>query len=99
MGTERRCMIPADHPALAGHFPGNPVVPGVVILDEVLQALIDWKPGERPAVMPTVKFLALLYPQQVFTIRSTEAGHGRIRFECRRDDDGQLLVQGQWATV
>jgi len=31
--------IPADHPSLPGHFPGNPVVPGVLVLDRVLDAV------------------------------------------------------------
>ena len=94
MPTETHCVIPADHPALAGHFPGHPVVPGVIILERVIQALMDWKPDERLTGMPTAKFLAPLYPQQAFAIRLIEAGPGRVRFECRRND-GQPLVQGQ----
>lgn len=32
-------LVPHDHPSLAGHFPGHPIVPGVVLLDEVLDAI------------------------------------------------------------
>lgn len=31
--------IHPEHPALPGHFPGHPIVPGAVLLDEVLHAL------------------------------------------------------------
>ena len=35
---ERLC-IDADHPSLPGHFPGRPLVPGVVVLEQVLRAV------------------------------------------------------------
>ena len=40
MTLEVRRVISADHPSLPGHFPGMALVPGVVILDEVLAALL-----------------------------------------------------------
>jgi 3-hydroxymyristoyl/3-hydroxydecanoyl-(acyl carrier protein) dehydratase len=29
----------ADHPAARGHFPGNPIVPGAVLLSEAVRAV------------------------------------------------------------
>ena len=31
--------VSADHPSLPGHFPGQPIVPGVVLLNLVLDAI------------------------------------------------------------
>ena len=43
MTFEVHRVIAKDHPALAGHFPGNPIVPGVLILDEVMRAAEQWR--------------------------------------------------------
>lgn len=93
MMFEKNVVIAADHPSLEGHFPGHPIVPGVVILDEVLQALADVRPSTRPVELPVVKFLAPLQPAQMFMIRLFASSGHRIRFECIRDD-GQPLAQG-----
>jgi 3-hydroxymyristoyl/3-hydroxydecanoyl-(acyl carrier protein) dehydratase len=55
--------IPADHPALAGHFLGEPIVPGVVLLDYVLRAA-----GKGKARFPSVKFHAPLRPGEEFEV-------------------------------
>jgi 3-hydroxymyristoyl/3-hydroxydecanoyl-(acyl carrier protein) dehydratase len=52
-----------DHPALAGHFPGNPIVPGVVILDEAIGAAERWLGGAlQVSGLPQAKFLSPLRP-------------------------------------
>lgn len=61
--------VPAQHPALAGHFPGNPVVPGVVILDAVISAAETWL-GEDHAIdrLSFAKFLAPMKPDETARI-------------------------------
>jgi 3-hydroxyacyl-[acyl-carrier-protein] dehydratase len=89
--------VPPDHPSLPGHFPGQPVVPGVLILDEVARrarALLG--AGAGPRRIPQVKFVAPLLPDQDAAIaldadRTTQ----RVRFRVTRD--GQLLAAGELA--
>ena len=40
MGAVTTVTIAAEHPALAGHFPGAPILPGVLLLDEMVRAEI-----------------------------------------------------------
>ena len=57
--------VPATHPALAGHFPGRPIVPGVVLLQCVLDEAERWV-GKALSVrtLPQAKFSAPLLPEQ-----------------------------------
>lgn len=59
--------IRADHPCLDGHFPGNPVVPGVVVLDQVAQ-LLQQRHGLRLTGLAQVKFASPLLPEQDATL-------------------------------
>jgi 3-hydroxyacyl-[acyl-carrier-protein] dehydratase len=74
--------VSADHPSLPGHFPGNPVVPGVVLLDAVAGALRRWS-GHRVQGLPQVKFLLPLLPGQSAQIELSLIAQGRVRFAVR----------------
>ena len=61
--------IPADHPALAGHFPGMPVVPGVMLLDEVLHAIGAALGCDLSACrIASLKFLSPALPGQALEV-------------------------------
>ena len=88
-------VVRADHSSLPGHFPGAPLVPGVVILDEVLAALIEWRENSQLTGIRTVKFLAPLKPEQPFTISlsAKKESASEINFCCRAKD--RVIVEGR----
>jgi 3-hydroxymyristoyl/3-hydroxydecanoyl-(acyl carrier protein) dehydratase len=86
-----RIRIDAAHPSLPGHFPGNPVVPGVVLLDCVAQAL-ERDGGATFARIRAVKFHAPLLPLQDAEL-SIEREDMRARFRIARD--GQPILSGE----
>ncbi len=91
-------VIAASHPSLPGHFPGHPIVPGVVILDAVLLALRDWRPGSRVAKLSNVKFVSPLLPGEAFAVELEQQDAARpLRFTCRvgerRLAQGQIMLQ------
>ncbi|MGO8917018.1 MAG: hypothetical protein ACLQJR_14030 [Stellaceae bacterium] len=82
-----------DHPTAAGHFPGNPIIPGAVLLDEVLQAIAgDGCVG--PSVIRSVKFLQPVRPGDGLLIRWQLEARGETKFECRLLDPERLAVVG-----
>jgi 3-hydroxymyristoyl/3-hydroxydecanoyl-(acyl carrier protein) dehydratase len=76
-------VIAAEHPALPGHFPGNTIVPGVVLLDHVVEALASFLPGTSVAGIANVKFQRPLLPGQRFLIELQPPANGKVRFSVR----------------
>ena len=88
-----RFTVPHDHPSLPGHFPGRPVVPGVVLLDRVFAA-IEAAHGPVGAVrLSQVKFLQPLLPGEAARVE-LEGAAPRWRFRVLRAD-GTPLASGE----
>jgi 3-hydroxyacyl-[acyl-carrier-protein] dehydratase len=79
--------IPSNHPSLAGHFPGRPVVPAVVLLDCVLSEAERWL-GTAPVAtgLTQAKFTAPLLPEQTVQLELTLQG-SELRFGITRAAD------------
>jgi 3-hydroxyacyl-[acyl-carrier-protein] dehydratase len=90
MMYERTLTINSDHPALAGHFPGHPVVPGVIVLEEVIQTLRE-NYGQELVItgMPAVKLSSPLTPEERLTITVESQDADTAVFTC---EAGSRLV-------
>ncbi len=93
MSFERTLTIANDHPALAGHFPGHPVVPGVLVLDEVIEKLRH-RYGQALVVtgLPAVKLSSPLKPEESLVITIEPEDAETAAFTCRVG--GRLIASG-----
>lgn len=91
---QRRVTIDGDHPALPGHFPDHPVVPGVVILDEVVASLAEAGFEGEPAGLNGVKFLRPLFPGEAMTVELVAGEPGQVVFTCTARG-GETIAQGR----
>ena len=92
--------VPDDHPAFAGHFPGQPLLPGALLLAQVLEAAqgvpaLATRLGVHPTLV-VAKFLAPVRPGAELRISlEPEAGAARgVCFEVRIGDS--LAASGRW---
>ncbi|MEH6416235.1 hypothetical protein [Pseudomonas sp. CGJS7] len=88
-------VIAADHPCLPGHFPGRPLVPGVVLLERAIEA-VQAEHGPLTGVrLPQVKFMRPLLPGQAAEVELESVAPARWKFRVRHADE--ILASGEIA--
>lgn len=90
-------FFPRDHPAARGHFPGNPVIPGALLLGEVVHAIAAAL-GTHPRAMhiKVAKFLRPARPGERVAIEFFRTGRGEVRFDCTIAGEPVLTGQVRW---
>ncbi len=81
MQRDTTLVIASDHPAFAGHFPGAPIVPGVVLLDAAVHAALQDHPPASVCQISSAKFLSPVGPGETLTISCTSSGAGSTHFQ------------------
>ena len=94
----RTLQIAADHPAFAGHFPGQPILPGVALLAEVLEAAriesaLSASIGTTPR-LSVVKFSGAVRPGATLAL---EFVIGARALAWRIDEAGRAVASGEIA--
>jgi acyl-coenzyme A synthetase/AMP-(fatty) acid ligase len=84
MNKVTQLSVPVDHPAFAGHFPGNPIFPGVMLLDAAIHTIA----ADSGIVMDnceirSVKFLSPATPGAELVIRHMHSANGMIKFDIK----------------
>jgi len=90
-GDTTRLRVAPDHACLPGHFPGQPLVPGVMLLEQVAR-LVRARHGLRVTRIVEAKFLAPLEPGREARV-SVSGEPPRLRFEVHAGD--RLLARGR----
>ncbi len=82
-----------DEPAANGHFPGNPIIPGAVLLREVLRILAPH--GDATCCeIRSARFFHPVHPGDHLNIRWDDQAYGDISFSCSMRNLEQRVLSG-----
>ena len=89
-------IVPADHPCLPGHFPDRPIVPAVLLLELVRDALRAHVGALRITAVRHAKFVSPVSPGETIRLQiAFDENTGRARFRC--DVANRIAAQGELA--
>jgi 3-hydroxyacyl-[acyl-carrier-protein] dehydratase len=99
-------LFGADDPMFAGHFPGNPVVPGVILTEALAQtagiaAASGYAQGEQPlfllSAIRTMKFLQAVPPETEIELFAEKMGATEklFQFKVEARVAGAVAAEGQ----
>lgn len=79
--------IDARHPAFDGHFPGEPILPGVVLLAEAMAVLeaLERRPPQQ-WMLASAKFPSPAKPGEALVMTHERLATGAVRWEIRAAD-------------
>jgi len=86
-----------DLPAAQGHFPGNPIIPGALLLAETLHA-IGASLGVRltPGSVKAAKFFHPVRPGEKVEVEFGVTAPGALKFACAVAGRAVMNGQVQW---
>jgi 3-hydroxyacyl-[acyl-carrier-protein] dehydratase len=98
--AECRKVFPPEEPFFRGHFPGDPLVPGVILTEALAQTagIAAGQPGKgfRLSAIKGMKFLAAVRPGEEITLRARKlaAVGGLWQFEVAAEVAGARVAEG-----
>ena len=101
-----RTSFDAKDAMFGGHFPSNPIVPGVILTEALAQAAgiaaaAVYSENERPlfllSAIRTMKFLQAVRPGERIDLRAEKiaATEGLIQFKVMASVEGATVAEGQ----
>jgi 3-hydroxymyristoyl/3-hydroxydecanoyl-(acyl carrier protein) dehydratase len=76
-------LVAADHPTGTGHFPGNPIIPGALLLAEVLRCIEQARGLHFVSCnVKSAKFQHPARPGDCVEIEYSYSAQGVIEFQC-----------------
>jgi 3-hydroxyacyl-[acyl-carrier-protein] dehydratase len=85
-------IFPADHPTAAGHFPGNPILPGALLLDAIVLT-VSRAAGAQCVAIRSTKLLRPVRPGDGLRVAWENKG-ADTHFSCILSDSGEIAVSG-----